>query len=653
MDATSSHIGPEGEPVSAGARLESWKEIAVYLKRSVRTVHRWEKEEGLPVHRQVHKNLGSVFAYTSELDAWASARSVHTEHKADDQPALPKRSPMVAVAIVATLVLVAGIAYMVPRRFRPVGSAQSPHVAGLELISTSAGSHRWPTLSPDGRAVAFISDAGGTPQVWIKNLVTGDPVQLTFGDIPASRPRWSPQGDRIVYSTVANGIWSVPSLGGEPRQIVRDGRNADLSRDGRRLVFERAGEIFIAGADGSDTRVLPRRPRSLNLFSVDTWPTFSPDGESIAAFLAEEGRYGDYWIFPANGDAPRRVTEDFQEGGAPAWTPDGQSLLVRSSRAGSVNLWRVSVVDGALERLTSGAGEDLDPAVSADGRTVLFANVKRTWEVIVQDLHSGRRSTVLARRTLLVFPRFSLDGRRIALMGRNSRGDTHLFVMDADGSNLAAVTDGADELNIMPQWGGDGDTLYFYQVRPTRTFRRVSVSRGAGREIAPWSFGHQNQAAVDRGERMAVYSSVEHGSLQQSRARDLRTGSETGLPFALYGQRFSPDGTFIAGESRDHEVVVCDRAGRCRALTPKTDRGVTALAWSRDGSRLFFLGHTSMRTYAELTSVGIDGGAARVHGLLGPFEADFVISMDVSPRDEIVYVMHREGPHELWLANLR
>jgi hypothetical protein len=60
-----------------------------------------------------------------------------------------------------------------------------------------------------------------------------------------------------------------------------------------------------------------------------------------------------------------------------------------------------------------------------------------------------------------------------------------------------------------------------------------------------------------------------------------------------------------------------------------------------------------MRTYAELTSVGIDGGAARMHGLLGPFEADFVISMDVSPRDEIVYVMHREGPHELWLANLR
>ena len=59
------------------------------------------------------------------------------------------------------------------------------------------------------------------------------------------------------------------------------------------------------------------------------------------------------------------------------------------------------------------------------------------------------------------------------------------------------------------------------------------------------------------------------------------------------------------------------------------------------------------REWAELTSVGVDGGAETVHGRVGPFERDFVISMDLSPRDEIVYAMNREGPHELWLANLR
>ena len=57
-------------PASPDDRLDSWKEIASYLKRGVRTVRRWEREEGLPVHRQVHRVLGSVYAFKSEIDAW-------------------------------------------------------------------------------------------------------------------------------------------------------------------------------------------------------------------------------------------------------------------------------------------------------------------------------------------------------------------------------------------------------------------------------------------------------------------------------------------------------------------------------------------------------------------------------------------------------
>ena len=51
-------------------RLDSWKEIASYLKRGVRTVRRWEREEGLPVHRQLHRVQGSVYAYKSEIESW-------------------------------------------------------------------------------------------------------------------------------------------------------------------------------------------------------------------------------------------------------------------------------------------------------------------------------------------------------------------------------------------------------------------------------------------------------------------------------------------------------------------------------------------------------------------------------------------------------
>src|SRR5580704_17680212 len=60
-------------------RLDSWKEIAAYLNRDVTTVQRWEKREGMPVHRHVHDKRGSVYALGSELDAWVQSRRIHLE----------------------------------------------------------------------------------------------------------------------------------------------------------------------------------------------------------------------------------------------------------------------------------------------------------------------------------------------------------------------------------------------------------------------------------------------------------------------------------------------------------------------------------------------------------------------------------------------
>jgi TolB-like protein/Tfp pilus assembly protein PilF len=62
-----------------GKRLDSWKEIAVYLNRDVTTVQRWEKREGMPVHRHVHDKRGSVYALTGELDGWIRIRSSHVD----------------------------------------------------------------------------------------------------------------------------------------------------------------------------------------------------------------------------------------------------------------------------------------------------------------------------------------------------------------------------------------------------------------------------------------------------------------------------------------------------------------------------------------------------------------------------------------------
>jgi hypothetical protein len=69
---------PSGRPPED--RLDSWKEIAAYLDRDVTTVQRWEKREGMPVYRHLHR-MGSVYTFSSELDAWAQSRKLPLEEE--------------------------------------------------------------------------------------------------------------------------------------------------------------------------------------------------------------------------------------------------------------------------------------------------------------------------------------------------------------------------------------------------------------------------------------------------------------------------------------------------------------------------------------------------------------------------------------------
>ena len=88
--------------IPRGQRLDSWKEIAAYLKRDIATVRRWEKREALPVHRHHHEKLGSVSAYTSELEAWSTGRRQPLQ-----SPAEVRRSVWRGIVLPALLVFVA------------------------------------------------------------------------------------------------------------------------------------------------------------------------------------------------------------------------------------------------------------------------------------------------------------------------------------------------------------------------------------------------------------------------------------------------------------------------------------------------------------------------------------------------------------------
>jgi TolB-like protein/Tfp pilus assembly protein PilF len=91
MGEPSYEIPPVEKPPEK--RLDSWKEIAVYLNRDVTTVQRWEKREGMPVHRHVHGKRGSVYALPEELDDWIRRRSHVDEPEGKPEPELPPAAP--------------------------------------------------------------------------------------------------------------------------------------------------------------------------------------------------------------------------------------------------------------------------------------------------------------------------------------------------------------------------------------------------------------------------------------------------------------------------------------------------------------------------------------------------------------------------------
>jgi TolB-like protein/Flp pilus assembly protein TadD len=133
-------------------RLESWKQIAAYLGKDIRTAQLWEKNEGLPIHRQTHTARANVFAYDAELDAWVRARH---------EPPLARRRRWpwgVAVAVVAS----AGLLVVVALRERP--PANEAVVAVMPFTDRSGvGDHLADGLTDD--IIVALGRAGQVPVI--------------------------------------------------------------------------------------------------------------------------------------------------------------------------------------------------------------------------------------------------------------------------------------------------------------------------------------------------------------------------------------------------------------------------------------------------------------------------------------------------------
>ena len=141
-------------------RLDSWKEIASYLGRSVPTVQRWEKKEGLPIHRHVHERQGSIYAYKSEIDRWKNIRGGTLEitaplHEKTSAPQW-KRLLVGAVVLGCGMGVLAMMWWVRAARIRWVEQEALPQIAKLRSLDSARFSSGDDSLF---RAYQLASDA--------------------------------------------------------------------------------------------------------------------------------------------------------------------------------------------------------------------------------------------------------------------------------------------------------------------------------------------------------------------------------------------------------------------------------------------------------------------------------------------------------------
>ena len=518
------------------------------------------------------------------------------------------------------------------------------------LISSFPGSHREASFSPDHSMIAFVNDAGGVPQIWVKNLAQGDPIPITTGEPAVHRPRWSPRSDQILFSR-GGGIWSLPPLGGTPNKVIEAGRNPNWSWDGSRLVYEKDEEIWTANADGSEQHKVEGVPIP-DILLADRMPAFSPDGSLIAFFQCSKGPIGDIWVIPSVGGQPRQLTFDDHFGGTPVWTSDGRFIVFSSLRGGSRTLWKVPALGGKPEPVLVSPGEDTDPELSRDGTELIYTNTRNSFILTLLNPTTNQMKELMEARYDLTDPSFSPKGDKISFFLNENDGDIQIHSIDTTGANPIQVTRGKGERNIHPRWSPDGLSLYFYQIHPTYSFRKISASGGQSSEIAEgWTWGTHNFAQVDPEGKLIAYVRQEKDRPPTTMIREIATGKETVFKELFREPQWSKDGKSILGTDLTtgnapalRTISVCAvESGNCRQIT----RGRIP-RWSRDGSLIYFLRDGKTKPGQELWSISAEGADEKLIAVLQFHPIGFFY--DISPTGEIVYVRFNPGKSELWLA---
>ena len=670
----------------AADRLDSWKKIASYLKRDVSTVQRWERREGMPVHRHQHDRLGSIYAFRSELDAWWESRRARLSPPApaSADPATPasvtvaeaqvpaeRRSRALRrriAAVAAATVLIAGALTWIAAESgyfwrNPLANAR------YTRLSIQAGNVSAAAISRDGRFVAFLSDRDGKTDAWVAEVGTGSHRNLTRDAAlelvnPAIRTLgFSPDSALVLlWSRRADGsqpgdvnVLSAPTTGGAVQPYLPGAAEFDWSHDGKRLVYHTTAPgdpLFVREPGSPADRQIYAAPSGAHCH----FPVWSPDDAYIYFVVGVPPDDWDIWRIRPSGVGLERITAQYARISYPVALNERSLLYLATDPDGS-GPW-VYATDAERRhsrRISSGLETYTSLAATANGSRLVatIANTRTSlWRLAlagggasapaagppVRLRTEGRAPRFAGNRLLYV----SAPGDRQGLWS-TERG-TARELWSREHSRIVGGPAIAPDGRHVALAVADGDENLLYVMNDDGSEARVIARALALRGDPAWT-----------PDGLAVVSAVVRG-VEPRLTRFFLNGDppQPLVPEYSIDPVWSPDGRFMVYSGADVGTTFPLRAaapdGRPYPLASvMLTRGARRVAFFRGTESLLVLGGEI--DHKNLSIVDIRSGARRV---LAELPADFAIrDFDVSADGSEVVFERAEQLSELALIDRR
>jgi len=332
-------------------------------------------------------------------------------------------------------------------------------------------------LSPDNRYIAYtitMRDRPGRPsgQLWVMDLSTEKSIRLG-GDKPANGPLWSADskwiafrgedGDKhglLIAHPDGSDATFLAVLAGTNSPLPGTGKEVAWSPDGKQIAFISSTPGEAAGEASGDPMVITRY-------------LYKPDyGEGMTRFNDNQRLH--IFVVDIASKQVRQLTQGNYDEHSIDWSPDGKQLVFASNHEPNqdeffnYDLFTLQLADNSIHRLTATENCEYDPLWSPDGKSIVYL---------------GTRRGLTDRETTME--------------------DTHVWIMNADGSNRREIGGVIDNRQGTPQWARDGSAVYFTVAeRGSNHLVRLPISGGQPEYIvkdagvvAGWSVGKNGAVA--------------------------------------------------------------------------------------------------------------------------------------------------------------